>query len=88
MRTFTGFELRGMIDLYQQGATLNQLSDTFEVSVPVIRRALIDNSVEIRGVGRLTSEKATRAKSTAFMQRVIKALRRERNKAKVSLWTV
>ena len=51
-KVVNGNDLRSLVSKYNKGAGLVALAEEFGVSIPVIRRALVDGGVTVRGRGR------------------------------------
>lgn len=51
-RTITANQRRAILSRYPKGYGLVALSKDFEISIPVIRRVLVEGGVKIRGKGR------------------------------------
>ncbi len=46
--------VRSIVAKYKKGIGFDELSNDFDISIPVIRRTLVENGVKIRGKGRPT----------------------------------
>lgn len=54
-RTFTAKQTATIVSRYEQLWSLQDLSEQYAASIPVIRRTLIEAGVEIRGRGRVAA---------------------------------
>ena len=64
--TPTTTEVSDMVKLYEDGKTLAIVATTFHVSVPTIRRSLLNAGVTIRPRGRRTKDVEVRETQLAF----------------------